>query len=144
MTHSNRSFSHDVIPFPVGHIGRLYCIKEVMSGCPNKDLKYGDWSASMLAGKLDYKTAIGSRSFSVRTSTWRGCYRTFCHCCHSFSWYVGNEGSLLNSQPNLLQLHRQRLSTCTGSEILCRGILERDSVFVQGTKILFVIFYRAF
>lgn len=24
-----------------------------MSGCPNKDLKYGDWSASMLAGKLD-------------------------------------------------------------------------------------------
>ena len=67
-----------------------------MSGCPNKDLKYGDWSASMLAGKLDYKTAIASRSFSVRTSTWRGCYRTF---CYSFSWYVGNEGSLLNIKP---------------------------------------------
>ena len=26
-----------------------------MSVCPNKDLKYGDWSASMLGGKLDYK-----------------------------------------------------------------------------------------
>ena len=33
-------------------IGRI-ALKEVMSGCPNKDLKYGDWSASMLAGKLD-------------------------------------------------------------------------------------------
>ena len=33
--------------------------------------------------------------------------------------------------------------SCTGSEILSRGILERDSVF-EGTKILFVIFYRAF
>lgn len=31
--------------------------------CPNKDLNDGDWSASMLAGKLDYKSGIAWRSF---------------------------------------------------------------------------------